>query len=93
MSSHSVDSMMATKLPADGQRLTGYFYHTPKYLRRPHHAGGHRLHLGVLFEPFGDVYRHDKRMRRSPTRRYMDLSPQDGKGRGITDGDYVLDRR
>jgi nitrate reductase alpha subunit len=44
--------------------------------------------IAVLFGPFGDLYRHDKR---SPfvSEGYVDINPSDAKELGIQDGDYV----
>jgi nitrate reductase alpha subunit len=42
----------------------------------------------VWFGPFGDVYRHDKRMP-SNVEGYVDLNPMDAKDMGVEDGDYV----
>ena len=42
----------------------------------------------MLFGPFGDVHRHDKR---TPfvTEGYVDIHPSDAKELGVEDGDYV----
>ncbi len=44
--------------------------------------------VAVLFGPFGDLYRRDKR---SPfvTEGYVDIHPADAKELGVEDGDYV----
>ena len=44
--------------------------------------------VAVLFGPFGDLYRHDKR---SPfvAEGYVDINPEDAKELGVEDGDYV----
>ncbi|MGB9605789.1 MAG: hypothetical protein ACPL88_07930, partial [Bryobacteraceae bacterium] len=44
--------------------------------------------IAILFGPFGDIYRHDKR---SPfvTEGYVDINPADARALGIEDGDYV----
>jgi nitrate reductase alpha subunit len=44
--------------------------------------------VAVLFGPFGDIYRHDKRMP-FVAEGYVDINPQDAKELGIEDGDYV----
>jgi nitrate reductase alpha subunit len=84
---HSVDSMMATKHPlmASGYR---HIYHTPKYRHGAHTTPVDTDFTGVLFGPFGDVYRHDKRMP-SVTEGYMDINPADAKELGLDDGAYV----
>ena len=43
---------------------------------------------GVLFGPFGDVYRHDKR-EPSVTEGYVDIHPQDARDLGLNEGDYA----
>jgi nitrate reductase alpha subunit len=72
-------------LMAQGYR---HIYHTPKYRHGAHTTPVDTDFTGVLFGPFGDVYRHDKRMP-SVTEGYMDLHPQDAKDLGLDDGDYV----
>jgi len=44
--------------------------------------------IAVLFGPFGDLYRRDKR---SPfvTEGYVDINPADARELGVQDGDYV----
>lgn len=45
--------------------------------------------LALIYTPFGDMYRRDKRM---PwvAEGYVDLNPEDGRKLGLDDGDYVL---
>jgi len=65
-----------------------HIYHTPKYRHGAHTTPVDTDFTGVLFGPFGDVYRHD---RRSPsvTEGYVDMNPTDARGLGLDDGDYV----
>ncbi|MBK7074267.1 MAG: molybdopterin-dependent oxidoreductase [Myxococcales bacterium] len=82
----SVDELMKTSHPL---MLQGYrhVYHTPKYRHGAHTTPVDTDFTGVLFGPFGDVYRHDKRMP-SITEGYMDINPADAKALGLEDGSY-----
>jgi nitrate reductase alpha subunit len=44
--------------------------------------------IAILFGPFGDIHRHDKRMP-YVTEGYVDVNPDDAKELGVEDGDYV----
>jgi nitrate reductase alpha subunit len=72
-------------LAKDGYR---FVFHTPKYRHGAHTTPLDTDMVAVLFGPFGDVYRHD---RRSPyvAEGYVDINPADAKPLGIEDGDYV----
>jgi nitrate reductase alpha subunit len=65
-----------------------FIFHTPKYRHGAHTTPIDTDMVAVLFGPFGDLYRHDKR---SPfvTEGYVDINPADAKELGIEDGDYV----
>ena len=65
-----------------------HIYHTPKYRHGAHTTPVDTDFTGVLFGPFGDVYRHDRRMP-AVTEGYMDIHPQDARDLGLHDGDYV----
>jgi nitrate reductase / nitrite oxidoreductase, alpha subunit len=69
----------------DGYR---FIFHTPKYRHGSHTTPIDTDMIAVLFGPFGDLYRHD---RRSPfvAEGYVDIHPADAKALGIEDGDYV----
>jgi nitrate reductase alpha subunit len=69
----------------DGYR---FIFHTPKYRHGAHTTPVDTDMIAVLFGPFGDLYRHDKR---SPfvTEGYVDVNPADARELGIDDGDYV----
>lgn len=83
----TVAETMASKHPlmAQGYR---HIYHTPKYRHGAHTTPVDTDFVGVLFGPFGDVYRHDKRLP-SVTEGYVDIHPLDAKELALEDGDYV----
>jgi nitrate reductase alpha subunit len=72
-------------LMKDGYR---FVFHTPKYRHGAHTNPIDTDMVAVLFGPFGDLHRQDKR---SPfvTEGYVDIHPQDAKELGVEDGDYV----
>jgi nitrate reductase alpha subunit len=72
-------------LMKDGFR---FIFHTPKYRHGSHTTPVDTDMVAVLFGPFGDLYRFDKR---SPfvTEGYVDINPSDAKDLGVDDGDYV----
>ncbi|MBM4061297.1 MAG: molybdopterin oxidoreductase [Planctomycetes bacterium] len=72
-------------LAKDGYR---FVFHTPKYRHGSHTTPVDLDVIAMLFGPFGDIYRHDKR---SPwvSEGYVDIHPEDAKGLGVEDGDYV----
>jgi nitrate reductase alpha subunit len=65
-----------------------FIFHTPKYRHGSHTTPIDVDQIAVLFGPFGDIYRRDKR---SPWvgEGYVDINPDDAKELGIEDGDYV----
>ncbi len=65
-----------------------FIFHTPKYRHGAHTTPVDVDMIAVLFGPFGDLYRQDKR---SPfvTEGYVDINPSDAKDVGVEDGDYV----
>ncbi len=75
----------AHPLIKDGYR---FVFHTPKYRHGAHTMPIDTDMIAVLFGPFGDIYRHDKR---SPfvTEGYVDINPEDARELGVDDGDYV----
>ncbi|MBL8610324.1 MAG: molybdopterin-dependent oxidoreductase [Myxococcales bacterium] len=83
----TVDELMGTKHPLDAQGFK-HIYHTPKYRHGAHTTPVDTDFTGVLFGPFGDVYRHDKRLP-SITEGYMDINPNDARELKLEDGDYV----
>ncbi|MBI4907912.1 MAG: molybdopterin-dependent oxidoreductase [Acidobacteria bacterium] len=75
----------AHPLAKDGYK---FVFHTPKYRHGAHTMPIDTDMIALLFGPFGDLYRHDKR---SPfvTEGYVDMNPDDAMALGIQDGDYV----
>jgi nitrate reductase alpha subunit len=65
-----------------------FIFHTPKYRHGSHTTPIDTDMIAVLFGPFGDLYRHDKR---APfvTEGYVDINPSDAKDLGVEDGDYI----
>ncbi|MEW5742620.1 MAG: molybdopterin-dependent oxidoreductase [Myxococcota bacterium] len=81
------DALLKSEHPLKALKFT-HIYHTPKYRHGAHTTPVDTDFTGVLFGPFGDVYRHDKRLP-SNTEGYVDLNPLDAKELGLDDGDYV----
>ncbi|MBI5503000.1 MAG: molybdopterin-dependent oxidoreductase [Deltaproteobacteria bacterium] len=75
----------AHPLAAQGYR---FLFHTPKYRHGAHTTPVDTDMTAVLFGPFGDLYRHDKRMP-FVTEGYLDIHPADARELGVEDGDYV----
>jgi nitrate reductase alpha subunit len=75
----------AHPLAKDGYK---FIFHTPKYRHGAHTMPIDTDMVAVLFGPFGDLYRQDKR---SPfvAEGYVDINPDDARSLGIQDGDYV----
>ena len=69
-------------------KLHTHVYHTPKYRHGAHSTPIDTDYTAIWFGPFGDVYRHDKRMP-SNVEGYVDINPLDAKEMGVQDGDYV----
>jgi nitrate reductase alpha subunit len=72
-------------LAKDGFR---FVFHTPKYRHGAHTMPVDTDMVAVLFGPFGDLYRHDKR-KPFVAEGYVDINPTDAKEIGVEDGDYV----
>lgn len=72
-------------LAASGYR---FVFHTPKYRHGSHTTPIDTDMVALLFGPFGDLHRRDKR---SPfvNEGYVDIHPADARDLGIEDGDYV----
>jgi nitrate reductase alpha subunit len=83
----TAEEIKSSKHPLMAKGFT-HIYHTPKYRHGAHTTPVDTDFTGVFFGPFGDVYRHDKRMP-SITEGYVDLNPADGRALGLDDGDYV----
>jgi nitrate reductase alpha subunit len=65
-----------------------FVFHTPKYRHGAHTTPIDTDMVAVLFGPFGDITRSDKRMP-FVSEGYVDMNPKDAKELGIEDGDYV----
>ncbi len=65
-----------------------FVFHTPKYRHGAHTMPIDTDMVAVLFGPFGDAYRRDKRMP-FVSEGYVDIHPEDAKALGVEDGDYV----
>lgn len=65
-----------------------FIFHTPKYRHGSHTTPVDVDMIAVLFGPFGDLYRRDKRMP-FVTEGYVDINPTDARELGVADGDYV----
>ena len=65
-----------------------YIFHTPKFRHGAHTTPVDTDMIAVLFGPFGDIYRRDKR---TPfvTEGYVDINPADARELDVQDGDYV----
>jgi len=81
------DELVNSKHPLKIKGFT-HVYHTPKYRHGTHTTPVDTDFVSVWFGPFGDVYRHDKRMP-SVIEGYVDINPLDAKELGLDDGDYV----
>jgi len=83
----TVDEVMNSTHPL---RQDGYdlVFHTPKYRHGAHTTAVDTDIVAAWFGPFGDMLRRDKR---TPfvAEAYVDINPDDAKGLGIEDGDYV----
>ena len=81
------DALASTAHPLKAQSFTHVFI-TPKYRHGAHTTPIDLDMVALWFGPFGDIYRHDKRM---PWvgEGYVDLNPADARALGIEDGDYI----
>lgn len=61
---------------------------TPKYRHACHSMGASTDTDVLIFGPFGDFYRHDKR-KPWMSEGYVDLNPDDAAELGVADGDYI----
>jgi nitrate reductase alpha subunit len=65
-----------------------FIFHTPKYRHGAHTTPIDTDMNAVLFGPFGDIHRQDKRMP-FVTEGYVDINPADAREMAVEDGDYV----
>ncbi len=83
----TTDELIKSEHPLRLKNYT-HVYHTPKYRHGAHSTPVDTDITSIWFGPFGDVYRHDKRMP-SMVEGYVDINPLDAKELGVEDGDYV----
>jgi nitrate reductase alpha subunit len=81
------EAARATRHPLAAQGYR-FVFHTPKYRHGAHTLPIDTDMVALLFGPFGDVYRRDNRMP-FVSEGYVDIHPDDAKGLGVEDGDYV----
>jgi len=84
---YDVAALLASRHPLLDQGWR-HVFHTPKYRHGAHTTPVDTDIMSVLFGPFGDMYRHDRRMP-STGEMYVDINPHDAREMGINDGDYV----
>lgn len=65
-----------------------FVFHTPKYRHGAHTMPVDVDMIAILFGPFGDIHRHDKRQP-FVTEGYVDIHPDDARALRVEDGDYV----
>jgi nitrate reductase alpha subunit len=82
------EELLVSKHPLKLKLQYSHVFHTPKYRHGAHTTPVDTDYTSVWFGPFGDVYRHDKRMP-SMVEGYVDINPLDAKALGVEDGDYV----
>lgn len=83
----SVDGTLKSKHPLIDRQFR-YIFHTPKYRHGSHTTPIDTDYMQLLFGPFGDIHRRDKRMP-GVGEMYVDINPLDAKELGVEDGDYV----
>ncbi len=84
----TVDETLKSKHPLKLKLQYSHVYHTPKYRHGAHSTPIDTDFNSVLFGPFGDVYRHDRRLP-FVVEGYVDINPLDAKAINVNDGDYV----
>jgi len=85
---YTPDGLLETKHPVMKEGAYRYIWLTPKYRHSVHTTFADLDYNGVLWGPFGDVYRKDKR-KPWVGEGYIDINPDDAKELGVEDGDYV----
>ena len=83
----TVEEVLNSQHPLRAEQFN-FIFHTPKYRHGAHTTAVDTDIVAIWFGPFGDMLRRDKRMP-FVTEAYVDINPQDAKGLGIEDGDYV----
>jgi len=84
----TVDQVLKSTHPLKEKYGYTHVYITPKYRHGAHTMPVDIDVMAILFGPFGDPDRKDRRM---PWvgEGYVDINPEDAKALGIEDGDYV----
>jgi nitrate reductase alpha subunit len=83
----TAEELVETEHPLIPQGFT-HILITPKYRHACHSMGASTDTDTIIWGPFGDFYRHDKRMPWM-AEGYVDLNPDDAKEMGLADGDYI----
>lgn len=83
----NADELANSKHPLRKQGFT-HILITPKYRHACHTIGASTDSDIIIWGPFGDFYRNDKR-KPWVGEGYIDLNPADAKELGINDGDYI----
>jgi len=85
---YGVDPSDLSSEVRQGRNVVRSARETPKYRHGAHTTPIDTDQIAVLFGPFGDIYRRD---RRAPWvgEGYVDIHPADARELGIEDGDYV----
>jgi nitrate reductase alpha subunit len=83
----SVDEVVRSKHPLHDQGYK-FIFHTPKYRHGAHTTAVDTDIIAIWFGPFGDMHRNDPRMPYI-NEMYLDINPDDARGLGVEDGDYV----
>jgi nitrate reductase alpha subunit len=83
----SADQIAESKHPLMPKGFT-HILITPKYRHACHTMGASTDTDTIIWGPFGDFYRHDKRQPWM-AEGYVDLNPDDAKELGVADGDYI----
>ncbi len=85
---YTPDGLLETKHPVMKEGNYRYIWLTPKFRHSVHTTFADLDYMGVLWGPFGDMYRKDKR-KPWVGEGYIDINPDDAKELGVEDGDYV----
>ncbi len=83
----SADEIAKSTHPRKKQKFTHVLV-TPKYRHACHTIGASTDTDIIIWGPFGDFYRHDKR-KPWVGEGYVDINPEDARELGISDGDYI----
>jgi nitrate reductase alpha subunit len=85
---YTPDGLLKTEHPVMKEGAYRYIWLTPKFRHSVHTTFADLDYMGVLWGPFGDMYRKDKR-KPWVGEGYIDINPDDAKELGVEDGDYV----